>query len=149
MNAVLKERDEITIAACPPQMLAAVWDQCIPFLEKVVARSHGEITIDSVKARLQRADSLLVVICDGTEVIGACVVEVRVMDSGLRALFIPIVGGTRMFEWMDQFLEIAKAIAKDYDCTELRGMAVRKGWMRILKAHKWEEVHQVVKCKLD
>lgn len=51
-----------------------------------------------------------------------------------------------MNEWMDRFLDIVKAIAKDFNCTELRGIAARKGWMRKLKPLGWSEVSTIIKC---
>lgn len=139
---------KLNISASPPEMVDLIWGRCEAHIQRVVDVAHGEITTESVKARLKAGNSVLVVISEGAEIIACNVVEVRVMDSGLRALYIPITGGDRMSEWMEDFLRVAKAIAKDFNCTELRGLAVRKGWMRVLEKHDWETVHTVIKCEI-
>ena len=137
------------ISAVPVTLIDVVWPQCMEHIQRVVEKAHGEITLDSVKARLMTGNSLLITISKGVDIVACNVLEVRVMDSGLRALYIPITGGNDLDQWMPRFLEVAKAIAKDYQCTELRGLAVRKGWMRVLKSHGWEEVHTVIKCNIE
>lgn len=139
---------EYTIAAVPWEMIDLIWDRVAPLIQKVVEKAHGEITLDSVKARLKTGNSLLITISRGSDIVAVNTMELRIMDSGLRAMFIPITGGSELDGWMDQFLEVAKALAKDYNCTELRGLAVRKGWMRVLEKQGWEEVHTIIKCDL-
>lgn len=141
--------DKYMISAVPVPLIEVVWPQCIEHIQRVVEKAHGEITLESVKARLMTGNSLLVTISKGVEIVACNILEVRVMDSGLRALYIPITGGNDLDKWMPRFLEVAKAIATDYQCTELRGLAVRKGWMRVLKSHGWEEVHTVIKCNIE
>ena len=51
-------------------------------------------------------------------------------------------------EWAEDFMVILKAAAKGYGCSELRGMAVRKGWMTKLKPLGWEEMFTTVRCTL-
>lgn len=141
--------DNYVISAVPITLVDVVWPQCIEHIQRVVDRAHGEITLDSVKSRLMTGNSLLVTISKGVEIVACNILEVRVMDSGLRALYIPITGGHDLDQWMPRFLEVAKAIGKDYKCKELRGLAVRKGWMRVLKQYNWEEVHTVIKCDIE
>lgn len=140
------EPDNLIIAAVPQTMLDLVWDRVVPHLEKPIALSHGEVTLESIKKRLLSGDVLLITVSRGTEIIAVNTVEVRTCESGLRALFIPLIGGSEMDEWMDRFLDIVKAIAKDFNCTELRGIAARKGWMRKLAPLGWSEVSTIIKC---
>jgi hypothetical protein len=49
--------------------------------------------------------------------------------------------------WKDDFLKLAEALGKDYACSELRGMAARKGWLPKLKPYGWEEVFTTVRYK--
>ena len=146
------EISEYVIAAVPFNMVDVLWDKIEPHLHRVVNVAHGEITCDSVKTRLKSGSAVLVTISKGTEVVAVNTLEVRVMDSGLRTLFIPIVGGDELDGWINEFLKIAKAIARDYKCTELRGLAARKGWMRKLEQSgecNWENVHMVVRCPVE
>jgi len=140
------ESDNLVIAAVPQTMIGLIWDRVVPHLEKPISLSHGEVTLDSIKRRLISGDVLLITISRESEIIAVNTVEVRESESGLRALFIPLIGGSEMNEWMDRFLDIVKAIAKDLNCTELRGIAARKGWMRKLKPLGWSEVSTIIKC---
>ena len=140
------DTDNIVIAAVPQTMIELIWDRVVPQLEKPIALAHGEVTIESIKERLLEGDVLLITVSRGTEIIAVNTVEVRISESGLRSLFIPLIGGTEMDEWMDRFLRIVKALAKDYNCTELRGLAARKGWMRKLEPLGWSEVSTIIKC---
>jgi hypothetical protein len=45
-------------------------------------------------------------------------------------------------------LDAEKEIAKSLGCVELRGCAVRNGWLRKLNKTAWQEVHTVIKLKL-
>ena len=66
----------------------------------------------------------------------------------MRILAIPITGGDRLDEWMPEFLELMKHVARDLNCTELRGYASRDGWIRKLKPHGWEIAHTTIRCKV-
>ena len=139
---------KLIIAAVPHELLGMLWPKAVKHIERVVAKAPDEITIEKLHERLLSGNSMLVVICDEQEVIAANILEVRTFDTGIRSLYIPITGGNRLDEWMEDFLNVCKAIAKDFKCTQLRGLAVRKGWMRKLEPLGWEEVHTVIKCEI-
>lgn len=63
-------------------------------------------------------------------------------------LYIPITAGSDLDEWMDEFLEIAAAVARDYECVELRGLAARQGWLKKLKPYGWEEVFTTIRYRI-
>ena len=140
---------KLHIVAIPANMIEMLWDKVETHIQSVVNVSHGELTCESSKERAMSGDVLLVAICDGTDIIAVNILEVRVFDSGKKALCIPIVGGSRMSEWKYDFLKYAHQIARDFDCEELRGFAVRKGWLRELKDDGWEEVYTTVSCKVE
>lgn len=128
------------IAAIPPTLIDVVWSECVKYVQDVVDVSHDEITVDSVKQRCLDGHSLLLIVSRQGEIIAVNLLELRTFDSGIKALYVPVVGGTDMDIWMDQFLDVVKAIAKDFGCRELRGLAARPGWVRKLKSRGWEEV---------
>lgn len=137
-----------TIAAIPATMIDLVWDRLIPHLERVVNTAPDEVSLDQIYNHAKLGNVLIVAICKGSDIVAAVTLEVRTFESGLRTLHLPAVGGNEMMEWMDQFLDVAKAIAKDLNCTQLRGAAVRSGWMRVLKDRGWSEVYTIVKCEV-
>jgi hypothetical protein len=138
----------IVIAMVPPSMIDFVWSKCLPHLETVAQKAPNDICIDTIHDRLLAGDILLAAILDGDEVVAVNTLEVETMDTGDKILYIPITGGSRMDEWMERFLEIAHGIAKVHNCIELRGLAVRKGWLRKLSDYGWEEHFVTIKCKV-
>ena len=112
-----------SIVAVPTTMVDLLWHQMEQFIQLVVDVSHDEITCDSVKSAAKAGDLLLVPICDGPVIIAVNVLEIRTFESGKKVLCIPVVGGTNMMEWKDEFLTYMHSIARDFGCTELRGFA--------------------------
>lgn len=137
------------ISAIPADMIDVMWPLVEPHLQRVIDVAHGELTLYSLRERLKSAFSILIAINKGKDIIAVNTLEIRDFDSGLRALFIPVVGGNDMNEWMDDFLKVAKSIAIEHGCSELRGIAVRKGWIRKLEPEGWETLHQIVRYKLE
>jgi hypothetical protein len=139
--------DDLIIAAVPCTMIDLVWDRIEPLIQMAVDKAPDDITVEMVKKRLVRGDQGLVTISRGADIIAINTLDVKVFDTGIRVLFIPITAGTEMELWLERFLEIAVAIAKDYNCTELRGLAARGGWLRKLKPLGWEEVFTTIRYK--
>jgi len=139
----------ITIAAVPQTLIEVIWDRVEELLQRVVNVSHGELTLELIKKNLIKGDYLLITIAKGKDIIAVNILEIRTFQSGIKALYIPITGGDDLDEWMPRFLELAEGIARDYRCTEMRGLAVRAGWLRKLKPYGWEPVHTVIRCPVE
>jgi len=140
--------NDLIIAAVPATMIELVWTKVEPHIQRVIDKAPDDLLMSKIKDRLISGSTLLVTISRDTEVIAINVLDVKVLDTGKRVLYIPITGGDELDSWMADFLKIAAAIAKDYNCTELRGMAVRKGWMRKLKQFGWEESFTTIRCEI-
>lgn len=141
--------NKYAISVVPKPLLGVVWPLCIEHIQKAVDKAPEEVSVESTEKKLLLGNALLVAVSEGPDVVAANTLEVCTYDTGHKALFIPIVGGTGWDEWGHDFLVLAKCIAKDYGCTELRGMSVRPGWLRKLNKEGWEEVHTIIKCKIE
>lgn len=141
-------RVNYTISAVPVTMLDLVWDRAAPLLKLPIDLSADELTLDSVYQRIKSGNTLLLTVSNGPDIIAVVTAEIRSFDTGMKALYLPLIGGTDMENWFDRMHDIAAAIAKDFDCQELRGIAVRKGWLRVLKDKGWSEVSTIVKYPL-
>jgi len=104
--------------------------------------------MDEVKQRLLEGKALLVTISVGNKIVAINTFELRILSSGLRTLYIPITGGSELFKWKDDIMALAIKVAKLFNCTEIRGVSVRDGWMDILGPMGWEPVHQVIKYNI-
>ena len=137
------------LAAIPANMVNMLWDKIEPILDRVVRASNRELTTDGIKGRCISGHNLIVTVCLESEIIAVTVLDVVQFESGLRAMYIPVVGGEYMDEWLEESFEVAKALAKDLNCSEVRGLAARKGWMRRLKNMNWEEIVTVIRCPVE
>lgn len=140
---------KLSISAIPVELIDVVWPQCVEHINRVVEKAPEELSLDDIYRRLIVGETLLVTISDKSDIIAVNILERRYLGNGLSALYIPITGGTRMAEWMVDFLDVAKAIAKDLGCKQLRGLAVRKGWMKKLKPMGWQVAYEVIKCDVE
>jgi hypothetical protein len=129
-------------------MIDLVWHQVEPLIERVVEKAPDDIVSSIVHDELVLGNRMLVTISRGPDIIAVNVLDIKVLDSGVRCLYIPIIAGTEMELWLDRMHEVATTIAKEYNCTELRGLAVRKGWMSKLKPYGWEEMFTTVRCPI-
>lgn len=141
--------DEYIISAIPVEMIDPIWPMAEPHLQKVVDVAHGEVTLESLKMRFLSLSAILLTINKGLNIVAVNSLEIRTFDSGVRAMFIPVTGGSELDGWYNQFMEVAISIAKEHGCTELRGLAARRGWLRKLEPLGWETLHQVVRYKLE
>ena len=149
MDLPAVDDSKLIIDVIPTDMVWAVWASCIPHIKKVVHESKGMVSMGVTLSKLASGVAVLVVVKDGADVVACNVVEPRVLGDGTRALYISITGGSRMSEWMDAADDAFHNIAKVLNCTELRGMSIRDGWMRVLKKRGWEEVYTEVRCKIE
>lgn len=136
------------IAAIPIPLVDVVWHIVEPILQRVVDVSHDEISCESIKEHVLKGNVLLLAICRDDQIIAVNTAEVRTFDTGKKALYIPVVGGEDLDNWMDQFLNVAKLIAVEHGCEELRGIAVRRGWLKKLAPLGWKENCTIVSFDL-
>ncbi len=140
--------NDLMLAAIPATLVDVLWPQVEPIINRAVLRSNGDVTLDSLRADLKRGETLMVTVSRGTSIVAANILRVNTLESGKRILWIPIVAGDELEQWMERFLAIAHVIAAEYECEELRGIAVRGGWARKLKSEGWAPVHTVLACKV-
>jgi hypothetical protein len=146
---IFRMKPEYNLAAVPANLVAIIWPTLEPILDRVIAVSNRELTSAGIKRRAISGETLIVAVCRNDVVVAVNVLDVVQFDSGLRAMYIPITGGDFMDEWLEDSLVVAKAIAKDLNCTELRGLASRNGWLRRLKKEGWESITTIIKCDVE
>jgi len=140
---------KLTIALVPINLLDHMLPKCIDHIKKVVEKAPTDVSLEATINKLRNGDAGLITISDGEEVVAINTLQVETYETGYRVLCIPITGGSRMEEWTDEFLDLVTDLAKEYKCSELRGIACRPGWLRYLKEYGWETVHTIVRCKVE
>lgn len=136
------------LAAIPQTLVEPIWAQLEPHIARVVSIVDEETTIEVVKEKAISGDVLLLSVCKGTDIIAVLTMDIRDFDTGMKALYIPMLAGDEFFEWFDQAFTVVKAIAKDFGCSQIRA-AGRRGWTKALKPHGWEEQYTIIKYDVE
>lgn len=136
------------IAALPQTLVEPMWPMVEPFIARVIGLVEEETTSACIKEKAIAGDVLIIVICKGADIIAAMTADIRVYDTGLKALHMPQLGGDEFFEWRDQLNDVVTAVAKDFGCDQLRIIG-RRGWVKALKDLGWEEQYVVLKKDLE
>lgn len=133
----------------PSGLVEVLWPQIIVHLEKTIGLGCGDISEESIKTKATQGLTTLFIVTKGEDIVAVSTIEIATYESGLRALLIPIVGGSGIHDWGETWIKIIQALAKDLGCSELRGFAARDGWMRLLKTRGWKENHTVITLQLE
>lgn len=136
--------NKFTFVPVPIPLIGPMWSKLSPHVLRVVDVAPDEVTLFSVKERAMKGETTLVTVLLEDEVVAVLTVEIRTFDSGNKALYLPIIGGDYLDEWMDDIMEGFKDIAKQKGCFQIRGIAARTGWKRKLKSRGWHVVHEVL-----
>jgi hypothetical protein len=140
--------DGLAIALVPSNLIDIVWPQVAVILDRVVEKAPDDLVPSVVYDQLQSGFSTLMIISRGPKVIAINVFDIKILDSGIRTMYVPITAGDEMETWLGPAHEIAIQIAKHHGCKELRGIATRKGWMHKLKPLGWEELFMTIRCPI-
>lgn len=130
-----------------PIELADFWPSISGYLQGVVARSGGRLTLRSVlDAALAGAFQLWAAVDDEGEVKATAVTRVLDWPSGMASLEVIGVGGADMDQWLRLETDLAE-FAKSQGCGVIEQEG-RDGWQRKLKERGWEKVFVRMEKKL-
>ncbi len=137
---------DLKISPVPITLIDHFWPKVKTDLQRVVDRAPDELSLDSIYEHIVNDKIMLVVISDGDEVVACTTFETITFPTGFKVLYVPVIGGNRMDEWKEEFLEFCHVVAKNLKCKEIRGLAARKGWLRKLELDGWEALYLTIKC---
>ena len=140
----------INFYAIPPLLIPVLWDKFSDYLKPVVEVSSDELTLESIKQHMKDNKCSTILVLEDDKILGVCTTEVHAFDSGLKALYVPIIGGIRIDEWGIDFFKLCEEFARTIGCTEIRGHACRQGWLRKLARHNlnWKRCYEVISYEL-
>lgn len=140
----------INFVVVPPALIPIIWPQLEGYLQPVADVSSGDLTIESIQSDMTSGICITVVVVYKDKIIGVNTLQVHTFNSGLKCLYVPIIGGECIDTWGEEFFCMCKDFAKQTGCTELRGMAARTGWLRKLKQHDlhWQSCYDVIRYDL-
>ncbi len=139
----MEHKYQFTVVPIP--LIPHIWDKVSPLIQKVIDKAPDDLDMDTCLDSLLSFNSILMTVTKGNDLIAVHTLRLQTLESGKKAMYIPITSGTELNKWMPEFLEIAEKIARDHGATELRGLAARKGWLPKLKPYGWEEVFTTIR----
>jgi hypothetical protein len=137
---------QITASVVEPQNLPVVWDDVAELLEPACDRSHGQETIQTLRASLMRGSEGLFIVKDGDDIIGAVTYQTTDYDTGLRLLDINYAGGVAMGTQMPAVIDMFNTLKSAFMCDRVR-ITGRKGWVRYMKQFGFKPTHYSVEME--
>ena len=126
--------------------------EMLPKIEHLIiqgcALAPNDLNEPTLKYNLIRGKAVLSVVEDDDIVIAINIVHPVVLATGWKVMYVPITVGERMEEWLEDAMVLAHQTAKEHGCNEIRGMSIRKSWLRALKKNNsnWYPIHEVIGC---
>ena len=133
----------IRVAMPCPDDLILHWDEIEPFVSAAVDESNGELTIESVKSKVEAGEIAIATVFSDDTLVAAISFDIVEFDSGLRAINIQCAGGTMMDQWFEEVEAIANCLAKSHNCSKIYIIG-RQGWARQMKGLGYKKVHTVI-----
>lgn len=133
----------IRVAMPCPNDLITHWGEIEPFVSAAVDESNGELTVESIKAKVESGEIAIATVFSDETLVAAISFDIIEFDSGMRVINIQCAGGTMMDKWFEQVEAIANNLAKSHNCTKIYIIG-RKGWARQMKSLGYEPIHTVI-----
>ena len=127
------------VTAVPPERVHEVWPKAGPLLNRAIVLTPEKATQGDIFEKCSTGKAILWLVIDGKEVIAAAVTQL-VTYPRMSSLSIVYVGGTRLLEWRDIFLEKMESYARDCGCSAMEGYG-RDAWFRRLRSRGWGKAY--------
>lgn len=132
------------IAAIPRPLIDVVWSQVEPILQRVVDYVPNELSCEDIRTKLLIDDNLLLTISKGPNIVACAILEGIEISDRLNALFVKALSGDDFDEWSEQLDTVLQALAKDFNCNQVRMAGIRKGWIKKLAPLGWAETYVIM-----
>jgi hypothetical protein len=128
----------ITVVAIPAADLPLFWGRLWPFLERAAKRTNGGDE-ETVRGLIENGHAQIWGILDGSQYIAAAATQITLLDPS-KGCRIWLIGGTRMPEWAQAFLDRIEPWARSLGCVVIWGQPSRAGWRRVVAAMGGEQI---------
>lgn len=139
---------EYVVTGVPAILVPLLWDRVQPLLQDAIDESNGETDISITYNELIEGECTLVVIYKDKEIFGAANLRKRDFDTGKSAMFVTLLGGTNMQDWIDDAHCVAKLIAKSTGCREIYCVG-RNGWEKVLKSIGYKRAYTLLSFSIE
>jgi hypothetical protein len=128
----------MTVVAIDANDLGLFWGHLWSFLGRAAKRTNGgdEAT---VRGMIASGNAQAWLVLDETRYIAAVVTQITLLDprKGCRLW---LIGGSRMSEWAQVFLDRLEPWARSLGCSVIWGMPSRAGWRRVVATMGGEQI---------
>ena len=148
MNVVQLNIDNQPYRFCAiePEAVLKVWPQCVDHVEDALKYSFDDMTPTQVLGMILTDRLQLVLVTRGAEIIASMTVEFCEYASG-KICHIMTVAGDDMEKWVDEFVEVWKAIASENGCAYI-SIKGREGWARYAKKHGFKHCYTYMRLEI-
>ncbi len=137
-----------SIAHIPALLVGVMWNDISERMYETIEQCDGDVTMVSFYRRATTGETMVFAVVKDEYMESVFTAEVFVYESGKRVLMLPLAGGSGSMPALKQVHEFTVDLAKKFECSEVRGMSIRKGWARVNKSLGWKRVHEVTSYKL-
>lgn len=123
-----------------------VWQQVEPHVERALEHAFDDMTPTQVLGMLLTEKLSLVLVTKGDVVIASMTFEICEFAAG-KVCHIMTVGGDDLETWVEEFVEIWKAIGRETGCSHL-SIKGRKGWERYARKHGFKHSYTYMRLEL-
>ena len=130
----------------PQEYITQIYPDIDKYIDKLVPTSHGRFEkIDLVNDILTGRASLWTVVDeeDNNKVYGIIFTELSNYPRK-KMLSISFASGDNLESWIEESLEVLENWAVDNDCVAME-ITGRRGWVKKLQSHNWQEEFVIVK----
>lgn len=118
-----------------PMEIELAWPVLWPLIERAYRNSDEKPTPAEILARIRRNDLQAWMIYDrNMPVAGICTRLLRELTSGELHCHLWLIAGSRVSDWVPDFLPKLIAWARSEHCAAITGNG-RKGWDRLVRQH--------------
>lgn len=136
----------IEVLGIPDVRVHRFWGVVRGEVERALAYSHGEFTIDDVLERLVGAKMQLWMVLDDDAYVGVVITEI-VNYPQVRAVRFLALAGKRLDDWMEQAEKHIVGLAREWGCRVSEGYG-RIGWLRKTKPLGYTFGHVMVRKEI-
>jgi len=123
---------DIRLEKVEKENIRLLWPKVKNHLQLVADNAPDELTVYGIKKRLFAGDETLLLITRGEEILACMVASIKTFDTGKRALYIPVLGGRELAEWMPSVHEQLIDLARQADCDMVQALGARRGWIKAI-----------------
>ena len=121
-----------------PEEVDTFWGHIEDYIQKSSLRSYYGCKAEHIYNDIVIEDSLLWVILEGTEVVGAIITTVHLYPN-MKALQVNLIGGENLEGWIDFFHSFIESWAIEIGCSYIEGIG-RKGWKKYFPDYDTDSV---------